>query len=265
MKRDICKRAASITVMILLCGVMAGCSRKPEIYAVAEGEVYEVNDRCKVWENYIEYNIQVPVERVVTDLLEMGVPKAELKAHTVVPTEESTSEDGKYDVVDTIKVAITGANPLDVLPQTIQKSIEYKRDKESGEWVITNETCTGGSIQHKGLGGTSWKKSTSEGEVYIRLRDTIEFFFTKTDSDSKNPQCLAFDTTITGAMATVKEGEVSLERIHIVYGTVTMEGIVTMKVIIGDKEIELVLNEYERIQKADLPFTEEGYRVLVDV
>lgn len=154
---------------------MAGCSRKPEIYAVAEGEVYEVNDRCKVWENYIEYNIQVPVERVVTDLLEMGVLKAELKAHTVVPTEESTSEDGKYDVVDTIKVAITGA------------------------------------------------------------------------------------------MASVKEGEVSLERIHIVYGTVTMEGIVTMKVIIGDKEIELVLNEYERIQKADLPFTEEEYRVLVDV
>lgn len=38
-----------------------------------------------------------------------------------------------------------------------------------------------------------------------------------------------------------------------------------MKVLIGDEEIELVLNEFEQIQKSDLPFTEEEYRVVVDV
>jgi hypothetical protein len=40
---------------------------------------------------------------------------------------------------------------------------------------------------------------------------------------------------------------------------------VTIKVIIGDEELELVLNEFEQIQKTELPFSEEEYRILVDV
>lgn len=265
MKQGVRQRLAGMTVMILLCGMMSGCSRELEIYVVGEGKSYDVNDRCKVWESYEEYNVQVPVEQLAGELMEEGAQKVELKVHTVMTSDDTTSESGKYDVVDTVKVAITGADPLGILPQTIQKTIEYKRNKESGEWVVINRACTGGTIQHKGLGGTVWKKSTSEGDIYIRLRDTIEFFFTKHTSDNEKDSCLAFDTTITGAMATVKNGEVSLERIHIIYGTVTMEGTITMKVVIGDKEIELVLNEYEQIQKSDLPFTEEEYRVLVDV
>ena len=265
MKSGLCKRLTAMAVMILLCGVVSGCSRKPEIYVVGEGQAYDVNDLCKVWENYAEYNVQVPVEQVAAELIESGAQKAELKIHTVTLTDDANSENGKYDVMDTIKIVVEGADPLGILPQTIQKTVEFKRNKESGEWLLTNQTCSGGTIQHKGLGGTSWKKSIPKGDIYIRLRDTIEFFFTKTASDGENFQCLAFDTTITGAMATVKEGEVSLERIHIVCGTVTMEGTVTIKVIIGDEELELVLNEFEQIQKAELPFSEEEYRILVDV
>lgn len=70
MKRGIKQRLAGTAVMFLLCGLMAGCSQKPEICVVGEGKEYDVNDRCKVGKNYEEYNIQVPVEQLATELME---------------------------------------------------------------------------------------------------------------------------------------------------------------------------------------------------
>lgn len=256
------RRIFRMVLMVLSVMLLTACSQRAEIKVSGSGEAYEVNDRCKVLETYEKYNIQTPVEQVAEELTKEEMQGLVLKLHEVVAADDTTSEDGRYDAVDTINITVTGANPLGVFPQTIAKSVEYKRDAESLKWIATNETCTKWDINYRKIGGTAWKKSSQEEEVYIRFSDTIEFFYTKVQDASDGIQQANFNTTITGAVATVKDGEVSIKRIHITSGTLTADGTVTLILIDGE---EVVLNEFVQIEKADLPFSEEEYRLLVDI
>ncbi len=256
------RRIRRMVLAVFSVMLLTACSKKVEIKVIDSGEAYAVNDKCKVLETYEKYNIQAPVEQLAEELTEEEIQGLVFKLHGVVTTDDTTSEDGKYDAVDTIKVTMTGADPLGTFPQTFEKTVECKREAETLKWIITNETFTKWDIKYKKIGGTAWKKSTQEGDVYIRFRDTIEFFFTKVGDAPDGTQQAFFDTTITGAIATVKDGEVSIKRIHITSGTLTADGTVTLNLIDGE---ELLLNEFGQIEKADLPFSEEEYRVLVDV
>ncbi len=256
------RRIFRMVLMVLSVMLLTACSKKPGIEVIGSGEAYEVNDRCRVLETYEKYNIQTPVEQVAEELTKEEVQGLVFKLHEVVATDDTTSEDGRYDAVDTINITVTGADPLGVFPQTIAKTVEYKRDAESLKWIVANETCTKWDINYRKIGGTAWKKSSQEEEVYIRFSDTIEFFYTKVQDASDGTQQANFNTTITGAIATVKDGEVSIKRIHITSGKMTVDGTVTLILIDGE---EVVLNEFMQIEKADLPFSEEEYRVLVDI
>ena len=208
-KQRIC-RAVLIGLLLML---LTACSKKPGIEVIGSGEAYEVNDKCKILETYEKYNIQVPVEQLAEELTEEEMQGLVFKLHKVVASDDTTSEDGRYDAVDTINITVTGADPLGVFPQTIAKTVEYKRDAESLKWIATNETCTKWDINYRKIGGTAWKKSSQEEEVYVRFSDTIEFFYTKAEDAADGTKQAIFNTTITGAIATVKDGEVSIKRI----------------------------------------------------
>lgn len=189
---------------------------------------------------------------------------AETAAETI---EEPKTHEEPQILEETETVTVEGKDPLGILPQTIEKTITYQKDAATGEVLETIESCKSWKMNHKKLGGTAWKKTTSDGEVYIRLRDTIEFFYTNISED-KSTETVGFDTTILGAMATVKDGEMILERIHIPGGSVTADGMITLYLEVYDMEAqsykeektELILNDFEKIEKADLIFTDEEYK-----
>lgn len=253
-KRTIC---LALTAMI---GVfLTSCAVK--ISVVESGKEYNVNETCKVLESYEQYNIQVPAEQMVEDLMGDGFQGLTFQSHTVERTEADTSEGGKYDVIDTVVVVAEGADPFKILPQTIEMSVTYKRDATTLKWTATSEECKKWKIDHKKLGGTCWKMSTADGDTYIRLRDTIEFFNTSAKQNGNNPGQAEFATTILGAMATVKDGEMKIERIHVSGGSVSATGTIILKLLVDqERETEVVLSDFEKIEKADLPFTEEEYK-----
>lgn len=240
----------------------------PEISAPVAGKAYEINETCNVLDTYEQYNIQVPDVQMAEDVMQQGYKGLTFKTHVVAPADDTTSEGGKYDVVDTMEVLITGASPFEIMPQTIEKTVTYKRDASTLEWIKTDETCKQWKVEHKKLGGTAWKMSSQDGDVYIRLRDTIEFFYVNIDKERANEGMVDFNTTMLGAMATVKDGEMILQRIHVQSGTLSATGELTLTVEVYDMEkeayneekIEALLHQYEKIEKADLPFTEEEYK-----
>lgn len=235
----------------------------PEIFVENEGKAIEVNDECKVLETYKTYNIQVPVQQVADDFIKQGSKQLEFQSHTVtVEMQDAANE--KYDVTDTIKIVAETAGPFDVMPQKIEESVVYKREKDSGKWVLTDVTCSKWECDYKQLGGTTWKMSAQDGEKYIRLRDTIEFFYTKDIVNDGDTSYVNFDTTILGACATVKDEKVNLERIHVMSGTITTDGTITLKAEINEEKVDIVLNDYEPIEKTKLPFTEEEYKAAAD-
>ena len=152
-----------------------------EITKVSDGKEALLNEKCTRLETYAEYNIQVSDEQIVSDLLKDEYEGMELKEHTVAATDDSNSENGKYDAVDTMAVQLEAGNPLGILAETIDKTVVFKRERESGTWVKISESCDKWNINHKKLGGTVWKKETAEGVEYIRLSSTIEFFYTKSE------------------------------------------------------------------------------------
>lgn len=235
----------------------------PEIFVEDEGKAIEVNGECKVLETYKTYNIQAPVQQIVDDFAKQGSKQLEFQSHTVAAEKQDAANE-KYDVTDTIKIVVDTAGLFDVMPQKIEESVVYKREKDSGKWVLTDVTCSKWECDYKQLGGTVWKMSTQDGEKYIRLRDTIEFFYTKDIVNDGDTSYIDFDTTILGACATVKDDKVNLERIHIMSGTITTDGTITLKAEINEEKVDIVLNEYEPIEKADLPFTEEEYKAVAD-
>lgn len=295
MKRKMCKLKISCLLMTAIVGILlsacasdgsktseneaasqnaadvaneAAIVQLPEIGAPTAGKAYDINDMCHVLETYEQYNIQVPDTQMAEELLKDGYQGVTFKSHTVAVADNTTSEGGKYDVVDAVVVEVEGADPLGILPQTIEKTVTYKRDVATSEWIITGESCKKWKINHKKLGGTAWKKTTAEGDVYIRLRDTLEFFYTNVDPTLKSTELVDFETTIMGVLASEKDGGMMLERIHILSGTVTDTGIITLKMEVYDdaledykeETLEMALNDFEQIEKEDLPFSEEEFR-----
>lgn len=240
----------------------------PQIDVPTAGTAYDLNEMCHVLETYEQYNIQVPAEQMLDELWKDGYQEMTFKSHAVEVADDTTSEGGKYDVIDTAVVALEGADPLGILPQTMEQTVVFKRDAVTSEWTKTSAICNKWKINHKKLGGTVWKMSTSDGEIYIRLRDTIEFFYTNVDPTQKSTEIVDFETTILGAMATVKDGEMMLERIHILSGTLSDTGILTVVLDVFDaqkeeykeEKTEVILSDFERIEKSELPFTEEEYK-----
>ena len=240
----------------------------PQIGMPAKGTAYDISETCHVLETYETYDIQMSPEQMHKELWQEGYQDMTFKSHEVILTDETTSEQGKYDVVDTAVVALEGADPMGILPQTMEQTVTYKRNAKTQEWEKESAVCKNWKINHKKLGGTAWKMSTSDGEIYIRLRDTIEFFYTNVDPTQKSTESVGFETTILGAMATVKNGEMTLERIHILSGTLSDTGFLTVILDVYDMEkeeykeekTEVVLSDFEKIEKSELPFTEEEYK-----
>lgn len=247
---------------------VAAVVQAPEIGTPAKGKAYDINETCHVLETYETYDIQMSPEQMHKELWQEGYQDMTFKSHEVALTDDTTSEQGKYDVSDTAVVALEGADPMGILPQTMEQTVTYKRNAETQEWEKESAVCKNWKINHKKLGGTAWKMSTSDGEIYIRLRDTIEFFYTNVDPTQKSTESVDFETTILGAMATVKNGEMTLERIHILSGTLSDTGVLTVIADVYDMEKkeykeekkELVLNDFTQIEKSQLPFTEEEYK-----
>lgn len=262
MKRDLknAKRSVGCWTLIVMMGVLlSSCGMK--IRVEETGKAYDVNESSKVLETYEQYNIQAPVEQMAGELMEEGFQNLTLQSHTVTVADEDASENGKYDAVDTIVAVAEGANPTGIFPQTMEITAQYKRDASTLEWIVTDKTCKKWKIEHKEIGGTAWKLSSPEGDTYIRLRDTIEFFYTKVKQGEESTKKAEFDTTLLGLMATISEGEKKLERIHVSGGTVSATGIITLKLQVEqEQEIEVVLNDFERIEKIALPFTEEEFQ-----
>lgn len=240
----------------------------PEIGTPAKGKAYDINETCHVLETYEQYDIQITPEQMHQELWKEGYQDMTFQSHVVEVADDATSEGGSYDVTDTAVIAVEGANPLGILPQTIEQAVTYKRSVAAQEWEKESAICKNWKINHKKLGGTAWSMKTEDREVFLRLRDTIEFFYTNVDPTEKSTENVNFETTILGAMATVKEGEMVLERIHIPGGSVTDTGIVTLTIEIYDMEAKaykeekkkLVLNDFTQIEKTQLSFTEEEYK-----
>ena len=77
--------------------------------------------------------------------------------------------------------------------------------------------------------------------------------------------CFAMYGDYTPLPAFVENGEVSvLKRALILSGTVTSDGVVTLTEF-QEKEVpEIVLSDYEMIDKSELPFSEEEYKKVID-
>lgn len=238
--------------------------QKPEISVVASGQEIAINDLCTKLDTYDEYNIQVSDEQILSELLKEEYEGVQLKSHTVVATDESGSEGGKYDAIDTMVVHVDAGNPMEILSQTIDKTVQYKRETESGNWVKISEVCDKWNVNHKKLGGTVWKQETADGTVYIRLSSTLEFFYTNVNPEVKSTEDVVFDTTILTARVTEKDGEVNFERLSIFSGDVTDTGVITLTATFLDgSEETLVLNDYEKTEKAECPISDEEFSELM--
>ena len=90
--------------------------------------------------------------------------------------------DGKYDVIDKVSVKVAFTDRFELIPQSVTKEVMMARDASSGKWEVIGENCKKWEAKHKKFGGTSWKMTSADGDIYIRLRDTIEFFSTEPDN-----------------------------------------------------------------------------------
>lgn len=242
----------------------------PEITVLSSGTAYDINENSKVLESYEEYNIQAPVNELFADFTENGAQGVEFHSHTVVPAESEAGEDGLYDAVDTMSVVVLGADPMGIMPQRISKDIVYKRDVQTGEWIKTSETHTAWQINNKKFGGKVWKKSTEDGELYIQLNSTMEFFRSEV-GEKDGTVAGEFSTTLIGVMTFVENGEMTMKRIHIKSGKLTEDGILELTYDVGGVLIgieahdsSLLLNEYTLIDKTQLPYTEGEYKMIIE-
>lgn len=186
--------------------------------------------------------------------------------NAVEPADEEiiVAEEINYEYVSEIE-EVEAKDVLGLLPQTVKKKVDYRVNPNTGEREIVSQKCDTWKVKNQKLGGTCWKKSTPEGDIYIRLRDTIEFFHTSEQSVDSDVTKVEYATTILGALY-VDSDEVEFKRIHIMSGTITVDGEMTIcGVRVEDNsEIEFNLNEFEKITKEDLPFTEEEFREISD-
>lgn len=273
-KADVCVMGVILSALLLV-----GCTNNesvleetqikegPEIQLVSEGSTYDLDENSHVLATYAEYNYQVNMQDLFDEFRQEGVTHITLKEHTVTATDESNSQDGQYDVIDCVTVIINTSDANKVLSQTIEKTVTFKRDVATLEWDKISEICNEWNANCKNLGGTAWHMSTPEGDYYIRLRETMEFFHVSMRED-KSVQEADFSTTLVGAYATIKGDEQIVERIHIMGGSITAGGEITLQAHVYDMEaedykeeiMEVRLTEYEKTNKKELPFTEEEYK-----
>lgn len=246
--------------MILAVGMLVGCG---------EEKMQTIEEQT---ENIINENVE-PVEPeeipedIIIKLLERDIDhEVVIKTHEVSITDETNSEGGKYDLVDKVNVEISFTDEFGVLPQIINKDVYFMRDASSGQWEAACETCKKWDVKFKKLGGTSWKMATDDGDIYFRLRDTIEFFTTQPDRKAKKVDETKFSTTILGAMYMNVDGEPTLRRIHVMSGTLSENGDIDFHIEYSPttESIEINLNSCEKIERDELPFDEEKFRETSD-
>lgn len=235
-----------------------------EIIKIESATPSDIGDSCNIVETYDNYNIQVSPQMIVKELVKESYTNFELRTNEVVAADDTNSDDGNYDVIDTVVVGINNEDSYGVLPQKITKKVEYKKEAGSDNWTKTKEDITKWEVDKKKFGGTAWKLTKDDKTTYLRLRDTIEFLNSKLGENASGETVALFDTTILGALAEEKDGEVNLKRIHIKSGTISEDGIITIKMDIDDGELELTLSDFEKIEKAELPFSEEEYKAVAD-
>ena len=144
-------------------------------------------------------------------------------------------------------------------------TIEFKRLKGTDTWEQTNKVCSEWDIDDKKIGGTVWKKEDGDKTYYLRISNSMEFLFEDIVATEKSADIVKFFTTLPSVYAVVENGEVSvLKRALILSGTVTSDGVVTLTEF-QEKEVpEIVLSDYEMIDKSELPFSEEEYKKVID-
>lgn len=247
--------------MLFAVGMIVGCG----------GEKFDVTENQPV--SSVE-DVKEPVlpeeisEADIKKLLATDViTDYEIITHEVSVADDTNSEDGKYDLIDKVNVSITLSDKFDVIPQTINEDVYFMRDAESGQWEIVKETCRKWDAKGKQLGSTSWKMTTEEGDVYIRLRDTIEFFATQPDRQATQVDETQFSTTILGAIYSNEGGEPVLKRMHVTGGYLSVDGGIKLNITFPHTEeegIQIDLNDFEKIDREELPFSEEEFREVSD-
>lgn len=251
--------AVQFISLLTLSTILSGCGA-PKVNITESGKNYTLNDTVQVTAAYELYNIQAPIDQVASDLTAKEVKGVTIKSHTVAAADKETNEGRKYDAVDSITATVEGADLYGALPQTIDETIEYKRLKGTDTWEQTKAVCTKWNFDHKKLGGTAWKKTDGDKTYYLRISGAIEFFHADTNATKQSADIVNFATSIMSAYAVEENGKVEVKRALILSGTVTSDGVVTLVMNQENDVPDIVLSEYEKIEKSELPFSEEEYR-----
>lgn len=247
--------------MLLVAGMLVGCGE-------VNTDVVETKSSSEVEEVIKTISpVEISEEDIKNLLATDGITDYEIKTHNVSVADDTNSEGGKYDLLDKVNVTYTFSDKFDVIPQTINKDIDFMREAESGQWKIVKETCKKWEAKFKQFGGTSWKMTTSEGDVYIRLRDTIEFFTTQPDRQATKVEETQFSTTILGAIYSYENGEPVLKRMHVTGGYLSTDGGIKLNISFphtDEEDIQIDLKDFEKIEREELPFSEEEFRAVSD-
>lgn len=246
--------------------VSKGFGEAVDILQLRDGQAYNIDEKCNVLENYDEYNIQADVKELYKILMQDNFETIEFRTHSVEVSDDSNNANGKYDVIDKVNVKVTFTDQFGLMPQSVTKEVVMGRDAASGAWEVAKESCKKWDVKHKSLGGTSWKMSTETGDIYFRLRDTIEFFNTQPTNKNSKLGETEFFTTILGAMYMNVDGEDRLRRIHVMSGTLNEKGEIVFRLefVNEDENMEIHLKDCEKIERDELPFTEEEFRETSD-
>lgn len=247
--------------MLMAVEMLAGCGNEGTKSEEAMPEA--IVEEAKVTVEPVEIS-----EDDIKQLLARDIEhEVEIKTHEVSITDDTNSEDGKYDLMDKVNVSISFTDELGLIQQNVNKDVYFMRDVASGKWEATKENCKKWDTKFKQLGGTSWKMTTDEGDIYFRLRDTIEFFSTQPDKIADKVEETRFSTTILGAMYVNVEGEPVLKRIHVMSGILSENGDIILHIeypLLDEEGMDIDLSKCERIEREDLPFTEEEYKITSD-
>ncbi len=199
---------------------------------------------------------------VVSDLTRVGTEKIEIDSHKVSATDRKTSEKGKYDAIDQMEVTIECLDPLEVFPQKKVETVEYKRVKGTDTWEATGATCTRWEINRKKIGGTAWKRTEGDTTYYLRFSGAVEFISVDLVDTEGDPNVVLFATSMPGAIALETGDEVELYQFIILSGQITSDGEITLNFRTREGERKVKLNDFEKIDREELPFTQKEFEHL---
>lgn len=252
-------QVASILMSILL---LSGCGA-PKIEVAGSGKEYALSDIVQVTSGYDTYNIQAPIEKVADSLATEGIKSVTIKSHSVEAAKKETSEGGKYDAVDSVRASLEGADLYGALPQTIDVTIEFKRLKGTETWEQTGIFSNEWDINHNKLGGTIWRETDGDVTYYYRFSNAVEFLYEDTTETENSAQYVVFYTTIPSVYIVQEGDNITTYKALILSGTVTSDGVVTLKDFQEDEIPEIVLSDFEKIEKSEYPISEDEYKELI--